>query len=92
MVCSFLGKTTSTTLCIPYLSIVLCLGLRPLELSPVHVSMSTAVIPVQVMFRYSCWKDIMGLASLTFLGQSLIADFLFLWLLKYVFSLFHNNF
>lgn len=54
LACSPLGKAISPILCVPQLPLVLCLGLRPCDLSPYHVSMSLGVVPVQVMPRQPC--------------------------------------
>lgn len=45
------GKTISQALTTPKLPVVLCLGLRPPGIFPIHVSMSIGVFLFQVMFR-----------------------------------------
>lgn len=41
--------------------------LRPLELFPIHGRMSV-VQTCSAKFRHPCWQDVIGIASLTFLG------------------------
>ena len=48
-VCSSPGQTISPASSIPQWPVVLCLGLRPAELSPVPVQMSVCVIHLQVI-------------------------------------------
>jgi hypothetical protein len=40
---------------VPQLSVVLCEGLRPQGLSPVHINMSVGMVLVQLMCRQPCW-------------------------------------
>lgn len=53
--CALPWGRLSPTLGIPWLSIVLCLGLRPPELAPLHVRMTVGVILVQLVCRQPCW-------------------------------------
>lgn len=48
------GRTLPFSLSTPQLTGLLCVGLRPRECSPNHVSMSVGVILVQVMLNSSC--------------------------------------
>lgn len=78
--CAFPEETISPALSILQLPRVLCLGLKSFEQSPFHISRSAGVTAVQVLFRYPYWWDLMGVASLVFLGGIIYlgADFLFL--------------
>lgn len=49
----------------------LCLGLRPHELSPFHVNVSTDIVLVRVMCGQPCWWDSMAVASLTSPGGTI---------------------
>ena len=44
MICFSLGKTVSPALNISYLPAVLCVGLRPSELYPFHISMPVGIL------------------------------------------------
>lgn len=57
-----LGKTISSFLNALYLSIVLCIRLRPSVLSTIHFGISVVVL-VQFMSRQSCWQDFMCVTS-----------------------------
>lgn len=61
---SSLGKTVSTTLNIPYLTVVLCL-----EAGPHEASIGVVIVQVLIKQLYCC--GIIGIASLPFLGGTL---------------------
>lgn len=55
-----LGKTVSPTPNIPRLSIVVYVQLRPREFT---LSLSIAIVLVQLLFKQACWQDFVGVAS-----------------------------
>lgn len=65
--CSSLENIISPTLSILFLTIILCVGLMPLELVSVHFRMSIVIL-FQLIFRQLCWRDLTGVV-LTFLGK-----------------------
>lgn len=60
---SSLGKTTSPTLSMPQSPEVLCVGVRPWGLVPVHSDMSIGVVLVPLTFGQSHWRDFVGVVS-----------------------------
>jgi nitrogen fixation-related uncharacterized protein len=67
----------------PLFPVVLHLGWGTPETSLLRVSLSIGLVIVQTLFWQLCWWDIMGVATLPFLGrQTLRANFLFLCLLQ----------
>lgn len=61
----FSGEDNFSILSIPWLCIVLCVGLRRPRLSPVHISMSTVGVLIKLIFPQSCGWDFMSIASFT---------------------------
>lgn len=78
-VCSSLGKTMSPTLSLPYLPVVLRVGLRPCALFLFHFSMFITVL-LGLMFWQPCWWGFMAIISDIIRRHSLTANSLFLWL------------
>lgn len=63
-----LGKTVSPTLSVLWLSV--CLGLGPCEYFPIHVPWLLVVFLFQSCLDEQCCWDVMGIAFLTFLGDT----------------------
>lgn len=72
----FAGKEYFSALSVPMVPIVLCVGLRVHEISPLRVSTSIVFVFVQVMFRQQCLLEFLGVASAICRTQNLTAIFL----------------
>lgn len=68
--CYSWGKSIYSFLSIPQLSLPPCLGWRPPESSPSHVSRSTGVILVEVLLRESYWWHLMGKFSFCIITEN----------------------
>lgn len=77
-----MGKNIYPTLSIPQLPVVLCVGLRPPHLCPVHLSVSFVSVFVQLMCRQSCWWDFVCVPSDIPRIHSCRENSLFFWLLE----------
>ena len=83
----FPGRATSPGF--TQLTVVLCVGLRPLGLFWMQFGMFIGLL-VQLMFGWLCWWGFMGVASVTTRRQNVTAKSPTLWLLQSVCSLLHS--